>query len=124
MTDPVVAQIVKNHYGDDESPPPNAMTAYATLAKLPEPEGTVMLFDDSEAGGCEEALYWLDAQVIAHARRIALLAFEAAARECDRLESGKHADGTPAAGVAWECAEAIRALSARLTEGKAHGPKA
>jgi len=34
---------------------------------------------------------------------------EACAKVCDQLESGKYEDGFPAAGMAWECANAIRA---------------
>jgi len=34
---------------------------------------------------------------------------EACANLCDQLESGKYEDGFPAAGMAWECANAIRA---------------
>lgn len=53
----------------------------------------------------------LETFAIAIAREARREALEEAAGVCDRLEGGKHADGTPAAGVAWECASAIRALA-------------
>jgi hypothetical protein len=45
----------------------------------------------------------------AFAKLVAAKEREACAKVCDQLESGKYEDGFPAAGMAWECANAIRA---------------
>ncbi len=42
--------------------------------------------------------------------RFAALVLEEAAKVCDAIEDGRHPSGERAAGVAWECAAAIRAM--------------
>jgi hypothetical protein len=63
--------------------------------------------------------YAQQSQLFAHARRIALLAFEAAARECDEHEPEHFIfteNRTAAKEGAADCATAIRAMAALLGE--------
>lgn len=52
----------------------------------------------------------VSAATIADLARFAALVLEEAAKVCDAIEDGRHPSGERAAGVAWECAAAIRAM--------------
>lgn len=67
-----------------------------------------------EGGYVMAARYWTESQMRAYAEQCARAARAAAIRECEALcaavEDGRLPTGEIVGGLAWECADAIRAL--------------
>jgi hypothetical protein len=76
---------------------------------LPEPGGELTIRGCGYWGSAVHDGYTAD-QMEAYAAAREAAAIERCAALCDRIEAGTLPDGSLAAGVAWECADAIRAL--------------